>query len=148
MHEIKKMIQKIVNVGNIEEMEELSDILDEAICIIKKYDEALFEDYKMQLYRMAYGNTFNEEMAMKIVSKMQPYGEHWNLDETRNVQYQYGLNDIDDLDFYVVINSAFNDYRNMFNDNIDTYVKFTEDFINDEDAKDGKVFLYFTTIPK
>ena len=148
MHEVKKMIRKIADDGNIEEMEELSDILDEAICVIKKYDEALFEDYKMQLYRMAYGNRFNQEMAEKIVSKMRPYKEHWTLEETRDIQYQYGLNGIDELDFYVVINSAFNDYRNIFEDNMDMYVKFTEDFINDEDAKEGKTFIYFTTIPR
>lgn len=148
MHEVKKMIQKIADEGNRDEMEELSDILDEVICVIKEYDEALYEDYKMQLYRMAYGNTFTQEMAEKIVSKMRPYKEHWTLDETREVQYQYGVSDIDELDFYIVMNSAYNDFRDLFGDNIEMYVRYTVNFINDEDAKDGKVFLYFTTIVK
>lgn len=148
MHEVKKMIQKIANDGNINEMEELSDILDEVICVIKDYDEKLYEKYKMELYRMAYGDVLNEEMAEKIVSKMKPYKMRWSLDETRDLQYQYGLENINDLDFFVVINSAFNDFRNLFEDNIDMYVKYTEDFINDEDAKEGKVFKYFTTIVK
>lgn len=148
MHEVKEMIQKIADEGNRDEMEELSDILDEAICVIKNYDEALYEDYKMQLYRMAYGNTFTQEMAEKIVSKMRPYKERWTLDETREFQYQYGLNNIDELDFYVVMNSAYNDFRDLFGDNIEMYVRYTENFINDEDARDGKVFLYFTTIVK
>lgn len=148
MHEVKKMIQKIADDGDRQEMEELSDILDEVICVIKSYDETLYEDYKMKLYRMAYGNTLNKDMAEKIVSKMRPYKEHWTLDETRDVQYQYGISNIDEYDFYVVMNSAYNDYKDLFEDNIDMYVKYTEDFINDEDAKDGKVFLYFTTIPR
>lgn len=146
MHEVKKMIQKIANDGNINEMEELSDILDEVICVIKDYDEQLYEKYKMELYRMAYGDKLNEEMAEKIVSKMRPYKQRWSLEETRNMQEEYGIMDIDEYDFFVVINSAFNDFRNLFEDNIDMYIRYTEDFINDEDAKEGKVFRYFTTI--
>ena len=148
MHEVKKMIQKIANDGNINEMEELSDILDEVICVIKDYDEKLYEKYKMELYRMAYGDKLNEEMAEKIVSKMRPYKQRWSLDETRSMQEEYGIMDIDEYDFFVVINSAFNDFRNLFEDNIDMYIRYTEDFINDEDAKEGKVFKYFTTIPE
>lgn len=148
MHEVKKMIQKIANDGNINEMEELSDILDEVICVIKDYDEQLYEKYKMELYRMAYGDKLNEEMAEKIVSKMEPYKMRWSLDETRSMQEEYGIMDIDEYDFFVVINSAFNDFRNLFEDNIDMYIRYTEDFINDEDAKEGKVFRYFTTIVK
>lgn len=148
MHEVKKMIQKIANDGNINEMEELSDILDEVICVIKDYDEQLYEKYKMELYRMAYGDKLNEEMAEKIVSKMRPYKQRWSLEETRNMQEEYGIMDIDEYDFFVVINSAFNDFRNLFEDNIDMYIRYTEDFINDEDAKEGKVFRYFTTIPE
>lgn len=148
MHEVKKMIQKIANDGNINEMEELSDILDEVICVIKDYDEQLYEKYKMELYRMAYGDKLNEEMAEKIVSKMRPYKQRWSLEETRSMQEEYGIMDIDEYDFFVVINSAFNDFRNLFEDNIDMYIRYTEDFINDEDAKEGKVFRYFTTIVK
>lgn len=148
MHEVKKMIQKIANDGNINEMEELSDILDEVICVIKDYDEQLYEKYKMELYRMAYGDKLNEEMAEKIVSKMRPYKQRWSLEETRSMQEEYGIMDIDEYDFFVVINSAFNDFRNLFEDNIDMYIRYTEDFINDEDAKEGKVFRYFTTIPE
>jgi len=46
------------------------------------------------------------------------------------------------------MNSAYNDYNDLFNDDIESYVKFTIDFIEDEDAGNGKVFKYFTTIPR
>ena len=46
------------------------------------------------------------------------------------------------------MNSAYNDYRDLFDDNLDMYVHFTKKFINDEDAKEGKVFTYFMKIPK
>lgn len=148
MHEIKEYIQKIVDDGDRREMEDLSDILDEVICVIKNYDEELYKKYKMELYCMAYGNRLNKEMAEEIVSKMKPYKMRWSLDETRDIQQEFGLDNIDEYSFFVVMNSAYNDYRNIFGDNLEMYVKFTKDFIEDEDAKEGKVFTYFTTIPK
>lgn len=54
MHEIKEYIRKIVDDGNIEEMYELSDILDEVTHVVKQFDENLYNKYKMELYRMAY----------------------------------------------------------------------------------------------
>ena len=148
MHHVKKYIKKIVDDGDIKEMEDLSDILDEVIVTIYNYDEKLAKKYEMELYRMAYGDVLSKEMAEEIVSKMQPYHEKWDMEETRQIQEQYGLEYIRPTDFYVVMNQGFNDFRDIFDDNIDLYVKYTRDFIEDEDAKEGKVFLYFTYIPR
>lgn len=46
------------------------------------------------------------------------------------------------------MNSAYNDYRDVFKENVDVYAKWSYAFIKDEDAKEGKVFTYFTKIPK
>jgi len=46
------------------------------------------------------------------------------------------------------MNSAFNDYNDLFKDNVDWYAKFAKDFIEDEDAVDDKVYFYFTMIPR
>ena len=97
---------------------------------------------------MAYGNTLSKEMAESIVDNMKPYGKKWSLNETMDMQERYGLDRIKSNDFFVVMNSAYNDYNDIFGEDIDMYLKFTEDFINDEDAVDGKVFIYFTTIAK
>jgi len=78
---------------------------------------------------------------------MKPYGEKWTIKETENMQRQRGLN-FREPDFYVVINSAYNDYNDLFGDDIEKYVRFTNDFINDEDGKKDKVYLYFTIIPE
>ena len=71
----------------------------------------------------------------------------WSIQETSDIQRQRGINDIPDPAFFTVINSAYNDYNNLFGENIEDYIKFTLDFIDDEDAKQDKVFLYFTQIP-
>ena len=145
---IEEIIQVIVDNGRVEDMHELSDILEDTIEHLEKCNPEKYKEYEMQLYIMAYGCTFNKDMAKKIVSNMKPYGEKWTMDETENIQRQYGLNNIDENDFYIVINSAYNDYRDIFKDDIEMYIRFTNDFINDEDSKQDKVFIYFTQIPE
>ena len=144
--DIEEYIEKIVDNGKIEDMETLSDLLEDTLEIIKDYDKECYKEMEMKLYKMAYGNHLNKSMAEEIVNKMRPYGERFSLEETKNLQRQRGINDIDEYEFYVVINSAYNDYKDIFNEDIESYIRFTIDFIKDEDAKEGKVFAYFTQI--
>lgn len=143
--DIEEIIQVIVDNGRIEDMHELSDMLEDTIELIKEYYPDKYKEFEMQLYEMAYGCVLNETMAKEIVSKMRPYGQKWSIEETNNMQRNFGLN-FREPDFYVVINSAYNDYNNIFRDDIDMYIRFAEDFINDEDAKSDKVYIYYTTI--
>lgn len=144
--DIEEIIQTIVDNGRIEDMNTLSDILEDVLEEIEKYDKECYDKYVMELYKMAYGNVLNRQMAEEIVSKMRPYGKRWDIEETQQIQNQYGLNDIRSVDFFIVMNSSFNDFRNIFEDDIEKYIKFSVDFIQDEDAKPDKVFLYYTTI--
>lgn len=145
--DIENYIKTIVEMGSNEDMHEMSDIFDDTLETIKKLDDRKYRQYKMRLYKIAYGNVLNQQMADEIVMKMKPFGMRWQIEETKNLQRQYGLEQINDIDFYVVINSAYNDYKDVLGDNIENYMKFTLDFIQDEDAVNDKVFLYFTTIP-
>ena len=141
--EIEKYIRKIVNDGDRQEMEELSDILVEVVDIIKKYDEDCYREYKMKLFKMAYGNEIPEEVAEDIVHKMRPEGQRWSINETEQMQRDYGLDNINPVSFFLTINMAFNDYRDVFGDNLDTYIRFSKAFICDEDAKPNKILNYF-----
>lgn len=144
--DIEEIIQTIVDNGKIEDMNTLSDILEDVLEEIEKYDKECYDKYVMELYKMAYGNVLNRQMAEEIVSKMRPYGKRWSIEETQQIQNQYGLNNIRSVDFFIVMNSSFNDFRNIFEDDIEKYIKFSVDFIQDEDAKPDKIFLYYTTI--
>lgn len=146
--EVKEYLKKIIEKGDRNDMEELSEIFDKAIYKVKDCDPEWYNKKCMKLYTMAYGKVLNEEMAEDIISKMEPYHMHWTLEQTRQVQTQNGLNNIRDIDFWIVLNSAYNDYHDIFEENIDMYVKYAKNFIMDEDGKEDKVFLYFTTIPK
>ena len=146
--EIERYIRKIVDDGDRREMEELSDILVEVVNIIKKYDEDCYKEYKMKLHKMAYGDELTENEAKEIVKNMRPSGEKWSIEQTEQMQRDYGLENINPIDFYAIANMSFNDYRNVFGDNIEMYIKFTEAFICDEDAGPHKVTKYLLTIPK
>ena len=144
--DIEEYIEKIVDNGKIEDMQELSDMLEDTMEIIKDYDKECYKDFEMKLYKMAYGNHLNKSMAQDIVNKMRPYAQRWSYEESRNLQEQRGINDIDPIEFFVVLNSAYNDYKDIFSEDVEGYIRFTIDFIKDEDAKEGKVFTYFTQI--
>lgn len=142
---IKKYIEKIVENGKQEDMEKLSDMLAEIIYKIKESHHDLYEKYKLCLYKMAYGEIISDEMREEIVERI---GEHWTLEETEQVKKDYGYNDIPANEFNVVMNMAYSDYKDVFEDNLDLYAKFSKAFIQDDDAKKGKVFIYFNEIPK
>lgn len=145
---IKHYIDRISDNGKKEDMIRLGEMMADVLYELKEYDEHEFEECEMELYKMAYGEVLSEEMAEEIISKMQPYHMHWSLQETKSVQQQMGMTGIRDIDFWVVMNSAYNDYRDIFDDDLEMYVKYSKDFIEDEDAKENKVFNYFTKIVK
>ena len=103
--DIEEYIEKIVDNGKIEDMETLSDLLEDTLEIIKDYDKECYKEMEMKLYTLAYGNHLNKTMSEEIVHKMRPFGERFSLEETRNLQRQSGINDIDEYEFYVVFNS-------------------------------------------
>ena len=54
MMDIEEIIQKIVDNGKVEDMKTLSDILEDTMEELKKYDQDCFNEYMMELYKMAY----------------------------------------------------------------------------------------------
>ena len=145
---IKKMLEIIIDKGKSEDMYALNDMLDELICDLKEKQPKLYKEYKMKLMGMAYDYKLNDDMAMEIVNNMKPLGEYWDYDTTSKVKKDYGVN-ATDCDFYVVMNSLVNDYSKVIDkEDVETYVKMANAFINDDDAKKDKVWVYFTKIPK
>ena len=142
---IKSYIDKIVENGKDEDMEKLSEMLVEITCKMKELHYDKYEYYKMCLYELAYGKTISDEMREEIVERI---GEHWTLAETETVRSKYGYSDILPNEFNVVMNMAYSDYSDVFGDNLDLYAKFSKAFIKDDDAKEGKVYIYFNQIPK
>lgn len=144
---IKQMLAKIIDKGNIEDMYKLNDMMDELICDLKEQKPRLYKEYKRELYEIAYGNVILEDKAKEIVENMKPYGEYYNLDDAKKIKDSYSIkHSVSDV--YLVVNSLYNDYHDLFNDNDDMYAKMTELWLNDADSIDDKVYEYFCVIPK
>ena len=142
------MLEVIINKGKTEDMYKLNDMLDELICDLKEKQPKLYKEYKMKLMGMAYDYKFDEDMAIEIVNNMKPLGEYWDYETTSKVKRDYDIN-ATDCDFYVVMNSLVNDYNKIIDkEDAETYVKMANAFINDDDAKKDKIWIYFTKIPK
>ena len=143
---IKRYIEKIVDNGKPENMNKLSNMLEEVIYYMKENNYEKYRKYKNKLMGMAYDYKFDEEMAEEIVNNMMPIGEYWDIETINQVKIKYNLSE--DLNcLYVVMNAMINDYGDIINkDGVDTYVKMAEAFINDEDAVEHKVWKYFTEL--
>lgn len=145
---IREYIEKIVENGKYEDMKELSEMLDDLILKIKETEPKCYKKYKLKLMGMAYDYKFNEEMANEIVHNMKPLGEYWDYETISKVRKEYNI-DINEYDFYIVMNSLVNDYYKVIDkEDIETYVKLALAFINDDDAVKDKIWVYYTKIPK
>lgn len=142
---VRELINKIVDSQDNSKMYEMQDVFEDLLCSLKEYNKDKYEHYKDKLYCIAYGPIVNDEMRKEIVEKI---GEHWSIEDTENVRIQYNLNNLDKNEFNVVMNMSYSDYKDVFGDNLELYVKFSNAFIDDKDAIDGKVYYYFKNLVK
>jgi hypothetical protein len=147
MGKIKKYLDDIVEKGEKEDMEELSDIFEDLMYHLKECDHKKYEHYKMCLYEMANGKKLTEEMAIEWVKAMLPVGVHWDMDDTVSAMKQMGYN-CDKLSFWVVANMMYNDYYNIVKDDEELALRLAHDWLDDEDAVDDKLYEYWKHIPK
>lgn len=144
---VREYIAKIIANGKAEDMEKLSDMLDEAILKLEIHDKECYEKYLIKLKELAYGKILDEETARKWVTNMQPVGQHWTLEEATSAMQNMNYN-LDKLQFYVVANMIYNDYYNIVKDNEELALKLTKDWLDDTDAKENKLYEYWKYVIK
>lgn len=144
---IKTYINKIVQNGKQEDMEELGDIFSDVMYELKEYNEEDYKEYKSELYEMAFGKKISQEMADKWVKEMQPIGIHWTIEETTNAMQSLGYN-FDSVDFFVVANMMYNDYYDLIKNDETLALKLAKDWLDDKDAKEDKLYCYWKHIIK
>ena len=144
--DIEEYIEKIVDNGKIEDMQELSDMLEDTMEIIKDYDEKCYKDFEMKLYEMAYGKKLTDNMKREWVKKMRPMSK-WTEEEVKNIVSQYGF-EVPYMSAFVILNMLYSDMKSAFGDGNDEeslkrYLRGTNDWYFDEDAKvDGEEKLF------
>ena len=144
--DIEEYIEKIVDNGKIEDMEELSDMLEDTMEIIKDYDEKCYKEFEMKLYKMAYGKILTDNMKREWVKKMRPMSK-WTEEEVKNIVSQYGF-EVPYMSAFVILNMLYSDMKSAFGDGNDEeslkrYLRGASDWYFDEDAKvDGEEKLF------
>lgn len=144
---VREYIKKIVDNGKQEDMEELSEMLEDTIYKLKETDPKCYKKYKMKLYEMAYGKVLTEKMAYNWVQEMKPKHEHWTIEETTSAMTSLGYN-CNKIDYYVVANMMYNDYYNLVKDDEELALKMAYMWLDDEDAVKDKLYEYYRHIPK
>ena len=138
---MKEYLQRIVNNGKKEDMECLGDILIDSLYEMKENDYEKFKKYKNKIKGMAYGYKVDKELAKEIVDDMKPLGEYWTMETIASVVIN-NPHRIEDM--YVVMNSLVNDYQNVVSpDEVETYIKMANAWIDDPDAHENKIWWYF-----
>ena len=138
---IKKYIEKIVQDGKQQDMEELSEVLEDTMYKLKEYDYDCYIKYKNKLKGMAYDYKIDEELAHEIVEKMKPLGEYWDIETIASVvgNDKHGVENM-----YVVMNSLANDYQNIISlEDAETYVNMAHAWLDDIDGHNNKIWWYF-----
>lgn len=128
--------------------------------IIKSIN-AMRERLKIERHEAMYGPHFNEECALKAVSKMEnedgSRGEHWSLEETTSIANQYGINlkgeKYNKYDWYVALNMIRSDYYRAVvtmtsSDHIKYFVELAKAWLNDKDIEEGKMWYYYCYMMK
>ena len=121
--------------------------------IIKSIN-AMRERLKIERHEAMYGPHFNEECALKAVSKMEnedgSRGEHWSLEETTSIANQYGINlkgeKYNKYDWYVALNMIRSDYYRAVvtmtsSDHIKYFVELAKAWLNDKDIEEGNMLF-------
>lgn len=144
--DIEEYIERIVDNGNLEDMQTLSELLEDTLEIIKDYDKECYKDFEMKLYEMAYGKVLTDEMKRKWVKEMRPMSK-WTEEEVKNIVSQYGF-EVPYMSAFVILNMLYSDMKSAFGDGNDEeslkrYLRGTNDWYFDEDAKvDGEEKLF------
>lgn len=142
---IRKYIDAIVDSKDTNKEERLKEVFIDIIYDLKEHHHDKYERYEKCLYEIAYGKVINDHLRDKLLLKI---GCHWSIEETEKLRLQYNYNDISPNDFVIMMNLAYFQFKDIFEDNIDMYVKFSNNFIKDPDAKEGKVYNYCNKILK
>ncbi len=145
MHKIKTYMDKIIENGKHEDMEQIEEYFYKLMCKVHMVDPDMTKWIKEDLKEMAYGKVITEEMAHEWVYSMKPCGQYWTMEETNNAMKSLGYN-LDPIHFYIVANMQFNDQHNLVKDNEELALKMAYNWLKDTDAVKDKLYEYYKHI--
>lgn len=143
--------------GSEKKMWESVYILEDAMECLKEKDPEEYEEAMRDLHEVFCGSHYNEHFACEDVSGMRHKnskgeeikGEHWNVEQVKEAVKGISLPSNTTIwDMYVALNANWHDKEVKFKEwfGEDAEKKIIEDaicfYFKDEDAPEGKVWLY------
>ena len=141
--EVKDFLKTIGESKDTEKMEALGNFLEKVMDCLEDLHPDIYKKYLLKLYEIAYGKKLNEELALNWILSMKPYGLKWDKEQTSNVLKEKNINNINEIDFWAMMNAMYNDYYNTVKEDVEEYYNLAKDFINDEDGSKEKVYMYW-----
>ena len=108
-----------------------------------KLDPKDYNKLFLEIYITMFGEKLTADLAKYLVSKMLPYGQKWTSDEVAKLLKDTNT---DISTNYYVMNMMFNDYYDLFKENVEQYIDISKLWLNDIDSIGGdvKTFRYAT----
>lgn len=144
MTKFKELVYKYGRDGKTEEMEHLTEMVDDFVEEVKEHHKERVEDFLIEV-DLLLNPHFSKETAKYAVSMMKnkdgSVGEHWDYSTTTRVLDSKGY-DFNPCDWYVALNMIYSDYYKSGRSD-DTYIEMAYDFLSDEDAPAHKMKRYY-----
>ena len=141
----RQNIDYIIKHGTDEQMEELKDVLEEAVDMLKSVSRSSYNKIEYCLHKVAHGHALGEDVAKHWVKHMNnkdgTKGEHWTWDQVAQIYKERKIGaDVGEL--YAVLNMMYSDY---YNPKFDTavYIDMAKDWIADADIGACKTLKYY-----
>lgn len=151
---VKEYVWEILKKDDETKEKEMADILLKAVKHLKNCDKSAYKEIEMDLYVLCYGHHLTDEICKEWVSCMVnedgTKGEHWNIDETNSVarQYKIDLTKHTPYEWYATLNMMYSDYYGAIPNDVSSYVRLAQAFLDDDDARSHKLFNYYMHIVK
>lgn len=148
MNKMEALINAITREGIMSHEEVIAELTEALAC--SKPMKEVYTD----LYTRAYGYKITKDMAEELVKQFpvtdgsgRTSGERWTYSDTKEVQSNLNMREIDPCEFYLVMNSMYSDYYRTMNkhgiDDPEAYADLAWDWFMDADADEHKTFYYF-----
>ena len=103
------------------------------------------KDAMYKIHVLAYGEHFDEEMALEAVDMMKnvdgSHGAHWSIEQTNQYAAQLGV--MHNVDFFYVMNMLWSDFSTTLGGDASLYARMAKAYICDADAGEGKVLKLY-----
>lgn len=129
--------------------EQLKSFLYDQFDELKKTMPEIYKDMECELYEHIYGDHFTKWKYDCAVSSLKnrdgTKGAHWTVQQITDYAKARGASyrNYNEYDFAYAMNMVYSDYFGVVQDSTDVYYKIAIAFLEDEDAPDGKAFLYW-----